>query len=198
MSAIAPTLTLDKELHIYRYGDQLVPSVTEILKGAGLVDDRWFTEQGRWRGSVVHLACWYDDQGDLDEQSINEEVMAHVRAWRKFRAETGFTPTSIEEPIFNELMSYAGTPDRVGGLGDGRPCVADLKSGASSKTTRYQTVAYAACLPSPRKYTRMEVRTMANGNYSLKVFPPSDYQKDIATWASIVDMYHLRRELGIL
>src|SRR5678815_6136686 len=101
MSAVAPVLTLDKELHVYRYGDRLVPSVTEILKGAGLVDDRWFTEQGRWRGSAIHNACWYDDQNDLNEASTNEECMGHVAAWRKFRREVGFTAAQIEEPVYN-------------------------------------------------------------------------------------------------
>src|ERR1043165_3114073 len=104
MSATAPTLTLDKELHVYTLADRVLPSVTEILKGAGLVDDRWWTEAGRWRGSAVHAACWYDDEGDLDETTLDPKLQNYLQAYRKFKTELGFIPTDIETPIYNDLL----------------------------------------------------------------------------------------------
>lgn len=194
MSAV---LHLDRDSHVYTLGERMLPSVTEILKGAALVNDQWWTDAGRWRGSAVHNACWYDDQDDLDEASLDSVLRPYVDAYRKFKVETGFVPSDIETPIYNDLLGYAGTPDRIGKLGDGRLCVPDLKSGASSKVTRYQTVAYASCLPSPRKYVRMEVRLQPNGKYSLQVYEPKDYQKDFDNWQSILRVFHLRRELGL-
>ncbi len=198
MSAVLdlPVLTLEKESHVYTLGGRQLPSVTEILVGAGIVDIRWFTELGRWRGSAVHAACWYDDDSDLDEESLDLQLRPYLQAYRKFKSETGFQPTAIEQSLHHELLGYAGTPDRIGKLGDGRPCLPDLKSCASSKATRYQTVGYAACLPSPRKYVRMEVRLQPNGKYSLQVYEPKDYDRDFQKWQSIVDVFTLRKELG--
>ncbi len=198
MSAVAqPSLSLDLVTHVYTLGERVLPSVTEILKGAGIVDDRWWTEAGRWRGSAVHLACWYDDQNDLNESTLDPQLRGYLDAYRKFKVQAGFVPTDIETPLYNDLLGYAGTPDRIGELEGGRLCLPDLKSGASSKVTRYQTVAYAACLPSPRKYVRMEVRLKPNGNYSLQVYEPKDYDRDFRRWQAIIEVFHLRRELNI-
>lgn len=190
-------LSFDREQHIYRLADRILPSVTEILKGAGVVNDRWWTEAGRWRGSQVHAACWYDDQNDLDESSLDPVLRGYVDAYRQFRSDTGFVATDIESPIYNDLLGYAGTPDRIGKINGGRLCLPDIKSGASSKVTRYQTVAYVACLPSPRKYVRMELRLQHNGKYSLQVYEPKEYDRDFQIWHSIVTVFHLRRELGL-
>jgi hypothetical protein len=198
MSAVQKLdLNFDRDQHIYSLGDRILPSVTEILKGAGVVNDRWWTEAGRWRGSQVHAACWYDDQDDLDESSLDPVLRGYVDAYRKFRSDTGFEPTAIETPIYSDLLGYAGTPDRIGRLQGGRPCLPDIKSGASSKVTRYQTVAYVACLPSPRKYMRMELRLQHNGKYSLQVYEPKDYERDFQRWQAIIEVFHLRRELGL-
>ena len=196
-AAAEPALTFDHELHVYSLGERVLPSVTEILKGAGIVNDRWWTEAGRWRGSAVHAACWYDDQNDLNEATLDPSLRNYLDAYRKFKTETGFIPTDIETPIYNDLLGYAGTPDRIGNLPGGKFCLPDLKSGASSKVTRYQTVAYAACLPSPRKYVRMEVRLKPDGKYTLQVYEPKDYDRDFSRWQSIVDVFHLRRELNV-
>jgi hypothetical protein len=207
MSAVLkpPQLTLDPVGHIYRLGDQVKPSVTEILVGTGIVDIQYFTELGRWRGSAVHDCTWFDDEADLDEDSIvdteafkRDEVLGHVEGWRKFRCETGFVPHTIEQPIYHSLLGYAGTPDRVGVLGDGRPCLPDLKTGASSKATRYQTVAYAACYPQPRLFVRMEVRTKSTGDYSLQVYGPETYQRDFGHGQHLVAVFNLKKELRIL
>lgn len=207
MSAILdlPKFTFDPAGHIYRLGDVVKPSVTEILLGTGIVDPQWFTEYGRWRGSAVHQAAWFDDENDLDEDTIVDteafkraEVLGHVNGWRKFRRETGFVPHTIEQPIYHAQLGYAGTPDRVGTLGDGRPCLPDLKSGGSSKATRFQTVGYAACYPQPRLFVRMEVRTKPNGDYTLQTYGPETYQRDFGQWQHLVAVFNLKKELRIL
>jgi hypothetical protein len=196
MSASAK-LVMDRETHVYKLGETVLPSVTEILRGAGVVNDQWWTDDGRWRGSQVHLACWYDDQNDLNEDDLDPALRGYVDAYRQFRADTGFVPTDIETPIYNDLLGYAGTPDRIGKISGNKLCLPDLKSGASSKVTRYQTVAYAACLPSPRKYVRMEIRLQKNGKYFLQVYEPKDFNRDFERWQAIVEVFHLRRELGL-
>lgn len=194
-TVLEPVLSLEPVEHVYRLGERVLPSVTEILAGSGIVDTQWFTEAGCWRGSAVHFACWYDDQNDLNESTLDPMLRGYVDAYRKFKAETGFECVAIEQSVYNDVLGYAGTPDRIGKMG-AFLCLADLKSGASSKATRYQTVAYAACLPSPRKYVRMEVRLKPNGDFSLQVYEPKDYGRDFQRWESIVEVFHLKKELG--
>lgn len=187
--------------------ERRVFSVSDILVGTGMVNTEWMTEQGKWRGSAVHQATWFDDEGDLDEAQriidiegtdITDTVLGHCNGWRKFRRETGFKPHTIEQPIFHPIYDYAGTPDRVGTLGNGMPCIPDLKTGAHINATRYQLVGYAACYQKPRLFTRMEVRTKANGTYTLKIYPPSDYQRDFDRWLHLVATFHIKREEGLL
>jgi hypothetical protein len=60
-------LELNRETHTYTPN---LPSVTTILKSVGLIDASFYTIEGRERGSAVHLACEYFDQGDLDEDTL--------------------------------------------------------------------------------------------------------------------------------
>lgn len=195
-------ITLEPVDHVYTYDGERRPAVSDILVGTGVVDTEWFTEQGRWRGSAVHQVTWFDDENDLEERTIvdtemftRKEILGHLNGWRKFRRDTGFVPRRIEQMVFNPILNYAGTPDRDGVLANGKPCLPDLKSGASSAATRYQTVAYAACYDKPRLFTRMEVRTKANGDYTLKIYPPQDYQRDYLRWTHLVGTYDLKKEL---
>jgi hypothetical protein len=50
-------MTFDPVLHEYRDGDLIIQSVTQILKRAGHIDDRWYSEEARERGSAVHELC---------------------------------------------------------------------------------------------------------------------------------------------
>lgn len=188
--------------HIYRVDGLVTPGVNEILKGAGLVDDQWFTEQGKYRGSVVHMLCHYDNEGDLDESWIDEQENAadlhgYLRAHRRFKLETGFEATHSEEQVHNSALNYCGTIDERGPL-RGKPCLADIKSGTVAKITRYQLVAYLGCYPEPWTVTRVAVGLRPDGTYNLKVYGPKEYRADWLKWTSIVDVYGLRRELGMI
>jgi hypothetical protein len=44
----------------------------------------------------------------------------------------------------------------------------------------------------------MEVRTKPNGDYTLKVFPPKDFQRDWLNWQNLVAVFFLKKELRIL
>jgi hypothetical protein len=167
-----------------------------------VVDDRWFNEQGRFRGSVVHALCQLDNEGDLDESWIDEqenatELHGYLRAHRRMKEETGFVAIASEEQVYCSTLNYCGTLDERGPL-NGKPCLADIKSGSVSRITRYQTVAYLGCMEQPWLWTRLAVALRPDGTYKLKVYGPQDYRKDWSRWQSIVDVYYLRRELGFI
>jgi len=199
---MSKVITLDDDAHIYAVDGLITPGVSEILHGAGLVDDRWFTESACWRGTQVHALCQFDNEGDLDEAWIDEqenaaELRGYLRAHRRFKDETGFYPTHSEERVYNPTLNYCGTLDERGTL-DGKLCLADIKSGAVSRITRYQLVAYLGCFGEPWLWTRLAVGLKSNGSYSLKVYGAKDYRHDWQTWTSIVETYRLRMSLGMI
>jgi hypothetical protein len=117
---IDPDLTFQADGHIYRYRGRVVPSVSDIIAAArdfaGIPPD--VLQAASERGSDVHLACELDDKGVLDEETVSATVRPYLEAWRKFTREHQPTWTFIEEPMYHRLMSYAGTPDRVGFIDD--------------------------------------------------------------------------------
>jgi hypothetical protein len=186
-----PELTLSAE-HIYSRGGRIVPSVTQILKETGLVDDRWFTEHSSWRGSAVHSMCHYDDEGDLDEPTLDDRLKGYLEAYRLFKAEMNFVATHNEQRVYHETLGYAGTFDIKGTFIHGE-CLPDIKSGVVNRVTRFQTVAYAATQERPRTLWRFGLGLKPNGKYSLKVYQPRDFDRDFRAWVSIVDFFHIRR-----
>ena len=137
-------LAFDAATHIYKLNGVRIPGVTEVMKFAGLVDDRWFTEESSWRGTAIHLACELDDQDDLDPASVDEPVRLKLEGYRKFKKTMAFIPKTIEEMVCGKIggMLVAGRPDRTGFLGL-LPIVMDLKSGAVPPQTAIQLAAYS-------------------------------------------------------
>jgi hypothetical protein len=100
--------------HIYTYKGQHWPSITQILKAENFIDTAWFDEWSRDRGSMVHLAVKYDLAGELDEESLDDEIKPYLSAFRKFMAESGFKVDKSEIPGVNTTHRYSGTPDLIG------------------------------------------------------------------------------------
>ena len=123
--------------HVYTYRGQHWPSITQILKAEGFVDTTWFDEWSRDKGSMVHLAIHYDVTGELDEESLDDEIRPYLSAFRRFMAESGFKVEKSEEPGVNTTHRYAGTPDLVG------------------------------CFPKPGAARRFALELTADGKYKL-------------------------------
>jgi predicted transcriptional regulator of viral defense system len=104
-------MEFDAETHTYYVNGEVVPSVTQVLHAAGIIDTQWFTEFGRWRGSAVHKATHYFDEGDMDRRTLDPIVKPFVADWKEFREKTKFTPTMIEKPYYDATYGYCGTPD---------------------------------------------------------------------------------------
>lgn len=120
-------LTLDEEKHEYRVGDRVLPSVTQILREMGMVDDRYFSKESAHRGIAVHKATELYDLGTLDEDSLDPRLQGYLGAWISFRKETGFFPTCVEGRGFSKF-GYAGTFDRIGVTDEGETVLLDIKS----------------------------------------------------------------------
>lgn len=95
---------------------RVYPSVTTILKAEGFINTAYYDDWSRDRGSMIHLATAYDDAGELDEENLDPVILPYLKAWRRFRKESGFVPEQIEPPMMSTAYRYAGTPDRIGDL----------------------------------------------------------------------------------
>src|SRR5262245_41208840 len=89
------------------------PRVTEVLRDAGLVDTAWYTEESRDRGTAVHLATRYLDEGALDRDSLADaSARARLAQYERFLLEVRPTIHAIEERVFHPIYRYEGTRDR--------------------------------------------------------------------------------------
>ena len=141
-----PAITFDAERHEYRdEAGNLVPSVTQIIRTAGLSDPRWYNDRARLRGTAVHTAIQYLNEGTLDQSSVMPEIDAYVRAYRRFIQQSGFIVQAFELRVYNRAHGYAGTMDLLGSLNN-KTTVIDIKTGSVPVWTGLQLAAYAACI----------------------------------------------------
>lgn len=183
------SLTFDPLPHEYRWIGEIVPGVTGILENVGIIDYGYLSNETRAmalaRGSAVHSACHFDDEGDLVENDAIEPIMGYVRGWRKFRKETQFTPRLIEFRSYNPSHGFAGCLDREGDTPLWKlPAIVDIKTNEAPIWTAYQTAAYASFFPSPRAYMRLAVELHKDGRYHVEPYYPQDWYEHFEVFIS--------------
>lgn len=108
-------LDFDPDKHEYRLDGSLVPSVTQVLHACGMLPDYSRLDPFfRERGSAVHEAIRLDLRGELEEESVDEEVAPYLDRFRRWAAEVELRPLWIEGPLACPVYRYAGTPDCLG------------------------------------------------------------------------------------
>lgn len=183
--------SFDSAKHIYRIDGHIVPSNTEILAMAGLVDMRWYTEEGRDRGTAVHFACQLIDEDDLNWSTVSEAIESYVRAYEKFKLESGFEPTLIEVPHYNYPHRYGTTIDRIGILPNRGEVLLELKSGAVEDWAGLQLALQNECLS--KRLPRFALQLKPDGNYRLDEFKdPNDRNVALSACAVV----HWKRNHG--
>jgi hypothetical protein len=185
-------LKFDEKLHKYTWEGKPVPSVTQIMRVAGVsgYEDRQATSPALIKeamefGTNVHKVTAFDDLGTLDESTVDPQVMPCLQAWRKFKRDTGIVFTAIEKMVYSDKHFFAGTLDRYGHLAAGFKCLIDIKTGASLREHGIQLAAYGIGIKEcygwrPDKHfgVRLYVEN-GEGKYTLE-----DYTKDRATDAA--------------
>ena len=143
-------LIFNEELHRYTVNGVIVPSVTTILSGVGIPDlrfvDKDVLKKACLFGTAAHLACELSDLGELDEDSLDQNLRPMLDQWqaiRKIFVQPGFE-VLIEKRIYSALHRYAGTLDRAYVNREKRSlAIVDLKTGAKTPSAGPQTAAYA-------------------------------------------------------
>ncbi|KPK67356.1 MAG: hypothetical protein AMJ84_13345 [Acidithiobacillales bacterium SM23_46] len=180
-------LRFDALTHTYSINDIVIPSVTQILKATGCVDDRWYTEEGRQRGEIVDKLTSAHDDGRLDYKELAKrypEYMGYLEAWIQFRRAIVTDVIAIQEWVLHLEDGYAGTLDRRVRVLGGQLFLIDTKLGAKCSWHPLQTIAYARCLDEP--HARACVYLRSDGTYR---FVEHASPADEPAWQSVLTIY---------
>ena len=166
---LTPQLAFNAETHVYRVGDRVLPSVTQVISAAGLIDQTWYTEDGATRGTYVAEATALWDRDELNEGELDGNLRGYLSAWLMFRAAWPCEILAIEEAVWHPTYFYAGTLDRVARKTGGGRFVIDIKTGQEERWHALQTAAYAACLRERDKvhYDRLAVYLRPHGTFTI-------------------------------
>lgn len=188
--ATATFLEYSDAEHRYFTNGKEMPSVTQILDAAGLISPFCRDEEARYRGSKVHEFCAVDDVTRLDFRKVPVDLRGYLRAWRRYRLDTGFTPHLIEHRVDCSNYGYAGRFDRFGVIpGKALPVLLDIKTsktGAIAGYVRLQLAAYSLAFSANKVFYRTAVSLMPNGRYSSMTYPVATHSSDRAEWLQIL------------
>jgi hypothetical protein len=145
-------------------------SVTELLVKENFIDRTWFDNYGATRGSYVHTACHLYDTGELDEEDLDPALVPYLDGWKKFRAETGFEASMLEERMVSDEYQFTGQPDRIGDWPKVGLCIIDIKSGSLQPWTAIQLAAYKILAGRNIRYKRFAVNLPGDGTYKVKEY----------------------------
>lgn len=137
------SIAFDEGRHEYRVHGHVVPSVTQvlgILQDFGAVPADVLAAAAEF-GTHVHQACALDNAGQLDEESLDAELVPYLSQWRRFLVESGAAVISSELRVFHRGLRYAGTLDVLADW-NGRRCIIDIKTGQVPRTVGAQVEAY--------------------------------------------------------
>lgn len=208
---MTPTIHFDPEAHEYRVdGVGVVPSVTTVLKYAGLLDFDGIPlrvlHAARERGRRVHLAAQYLVEGALDWSTVDPADRPYVEAAARFIERGEFAVVSQERRVFHALHRYAGTVDLLGTF-HGAWAVADYKTSAGNPAdlcADLQLAAYAEALRAEvpiewwgfegrHPIVRLGVGLHADGTFKVEQYrAPSDWTSFLACLAVV----RLREQRG--
>jgi len=112
------SLVFNPENHEYKLDDVKLPSVTQILQGAGLSDfskvNPELLKRAQSFGTAAHLACQLYDENRLDIKSLDIALEPRLEAWILFKRDFGISEfKEIEKQVYSTRYQYAGCLDRL-------------------------------------------------------------------------------------
>lgn len=190
-------LTFDPVEHRYFLDGQEVPGVTSILRPlqnfSGI--DPAVLRAKADLGTAVHKAAELDDADDLDEDSVDPAVAPYLKAWRKFRAETGARILHSERQLGSRALRFAGTLDRVAilpRLTQSTTWLLDLKTSTQIDAwVGVQLAAYRLLLEEADESVDAlgAVQLLPDGRYKLHPFKHPD---DSRCFVALLTVHHWR------
>lgn len=153
-------IRFNKEEHLYYLEDKTtVPSVTQIIKNAGLINysnvPDYILKRAATRGTAVHEACeLFDKKIDKFTTYLSIPLLEpYIKAWISFVRQFSPDFMEIESIVYSEKHNFAGTLDRVCMM-DNVLWIIDIKTGAEKDYHRLQTAGYSIAF---KKYDCVEI-----------------------------------------
>lgn len=184
-------IEFDPDTHTYKINGRVVPSVTQILGAMGCGNSRFYTDEGRERGTAVDELTEMFDAGTLDLRAAEvycPQYVGYVKAWIRFCREAGFDVGRSQVKVANSVLGYAGMFDRDGRFQAGAVTIIDIKTGAKEWWHPLQTQGYAQCVAQPCE--RGCVYLGRDGGFKWDMH---DDPADAAGWLSYLNAYNYRR-----
>lgn len=199
LAKLDPSFHLEPIQHKYWLNGVMLPGITGMLKGCGYVDVEWMKPSARIRGSEVHKAIHYLNEGDLDWDSVPRGWAGYVHAYVKLGKDWNIVPELCEVPLYHPGLGFAGTADIVGKVFDNVPAIIEIKTGPIKKWVPLQTIAQDMLLrpwePGGVRRRRWAVQLNEDGTY--KPSPEfTDYATDEAQFLNIISTVRGRDRYG--
>lgn len=201
-------LRLERDTSKYVIAGQRVPSVTEILSIAGMIDfggvDQNVLDAAAERGRLAHRVTALWDRGALSVAEdglpdVYRPVQGYLEAYVQFREDLKAEPLLVEHSFVCRTYRYAGTLDRVFVLPGGKILVVDLKTGqiqadyVGLQTAGYQVGLQEGELRGRIYIERRALRLLPNGTYRLSKL---DDRSDHADFIAAARCAHRKLRMG--
>lgn len=135
------------EDHSYWIGDLRIPGINELLNYWGYIDNTYYSEVPRDRGTAVHAGISDLCNGGKDYMKFEDpEITERISSFMEFMAEKKFKPLQIEAIQYAPTANIACRVDLIGKFGDSTAqAIIEIKCGAKAKWHSLQTAAQALC-----------------------------------------------------
>lgn len=194
-----PFLEYSEASHRYYVNGREVPSVTAIIKSAGLMSEFAMDADAALRGTEVHRYCAMSDTDGVHLQQVPARFRGYIKAWRQYQKDAGFACIEVERRVDDPNFEYAGRLDRVGLRGmNSIKTLLDIKTGVVPDWAKYQLVAYgAAYLVRPGQVCeRAAVQLKPDGTYKVRTWPLSEFYQDLAAFRQMLANYNTKQEIS--
>lgn len=122
-------ITLEPDTHIYRWNDEIVPSVTQIIGSykrvrilrkkyhintfTGTLIDSEKMENASDIGVAIHAGAGYILKDGIDWDSLDPDLKGSLKQFEKWCKDWQIKPLLVEPILFSEKYKYAGALDLI-------------------------------------------------------------------------------------
>ncbi len=197
-------IEFDAASHTYFADGEPVVSVTQVLKDAGMVDGRWFTDFHRWRGSATHeaIATW-NRAGKIDRRTVDPKIRPYLEAAINWQDSVKFKPLYVEHRMYDPIFDVCGMADLIGYFeGESKLAlvIVDFKTNdwkQGQLTSKWQLAAYGHAFGPKEIYRRIEVVLGPDGKAGpINSIPVQTYLEDVNTFHAFSITAKERRKAG--
>lgn len=190
-------LTFIPETHQYLIDGVEYPSVTQVIKAAGLSNfdnvPAELLDRAIQFGNAVHKAIELKCKGTLDLDTVDEAIMPYLSAWDEFVSIYQYVPQHYEHRAFNHALRVGFTIDNIGSFQKDAGIV-DVKTGHPKSADIIQACAYGYLCP----VKRLMVIYLKDNKFKIIEIKGADRRKGENIFLSCLSLYNYRKKEGLL